>query len=157
MPRTSPWWKGKGSARMRFLTRRRGDAETSAEKRRSQREDERGDSGGWWPSVRSGRAFRTEDVRAWNAERSGGAVGLWTSLMRVSTFLFATLLVSSILAAQDADPGRLVFEGRCARCHGADGNGGELGPAIRGRLAARTNEQLVMESSRRWMTLRSLG
>jgi len=39
------------------------------------------------------------------------------------------------LPAQDADPGRLVFEGRCARCHGADGNGGELGPAIRGRLA----------------------
>src|ERR1039458_2870981 len=38
-----------------ILTRRRGDAEISAEKRRSQREDERGASGGWWPSVRSGR------------------------------------------------------------------------------------------------------
>ena len=38
-----------------ILTRRHGDAEMSAEKRRSQREDERGDSAGWWPSVRSGR------------------------------------------------------------------------------------------------------
>ena len=63
--------------------------------------------------------------------------------MRATTFLFATLLATSTLWAQDADPGRVVFEGRCARCHGADGNGGELGPAIRGRLAARTNEQLV--------------
>src|SRR5207302_7034513 len=46
------------------------------------------------------------------------------------------------LAAQDPDPGRAVFETRCARCHGSDGNGGELGPAIRNRLAARTDEQL---------------
>src|ERR1035441_9349324 len=45
-------------------------------------------------------------------------------LMRVSTFLSAALLLTLNLAAQDADPGRLVFEGRCARCHGADGNGG---------------------------------
>ena len=63
--------------------------------------------------------------------------------MRVSTFLFATLLLTSTLPAQDADPGRVVFEGRCARCHGADGNGGELGPAIRGRLAARNDQQLA--------------
>src|SRR5450631_365594 len=63
--------------------------------------------------------------------------------MRVSTILFTAFLLTSTLLAQDADPGRVVFEGRCARCHGADGNGGELGPAIRGRLAARTNEQLV--------------
>src|ERR1035441_7099629 len=63
--------------------------------------------------------------------------------MRLSSLVFAALLPTSILAAQDADPGRLVFEGRCARCHGADGNGGELGPAIRGRLAGRTNEQLA--------------
>src|ERR1035441_5020472 len=30
-------------------------AEEEAEKRRREREDERGDSGEWWPSVRSGR------------------------------------------------------------------------------------------------------
>jgi alcohol dehydrogenase (cytochrome c) len=63
--------------------------------------------------------------------------------MRVTTVLFIILLAASALPAQDADPGRVVFEGRCARCHGADGNGGELGPAIRGRLASRTNEQLA--------------
>ena len=63
--------------------------------------------------------------------------------MRLSSLVFAALLLTSILVAQDADPGRLVFEGRCARCHGADGNGGELGPPIRDRLAAHTNEQLV--------------
>src|ERR1035437_4236636 len=54
LPRTGPWWKGMGKRESVILTRRRGDAERNAEKRRSQREDERGDSGGWWPSVRSG-------------------------------------------------------------------------------------------------------
>ena len=63
--------------------------------------------------------------------------------MRVSSYCFAILLLTFTLSAQDADPGRIVFEGRCARCHGADGNGGELGPAIRGRLAARNDQQLV--------------
>jgi len=33
------------------------------------------------------------------------------------------------------DPGRLVFESRCGRCHGGDGNGGEMGPPIPQRLA----------------------
>ncbi len=63
--------------------------------------------------------------------------------MRISTLLFATLLLSSTLPSQDADPGRLVFEGRCARCHGGDGNGGDMGPAIRRRLPALSNEQLA--------------
>lgn len=45
--------------------------------------------------------------------------------------------------AQDADPGRVVFESRCARCHGSDANGGEMGPGIRGRLAARNDQQLA--------------
>ena len=63
--------------------------------------------------------------------------------MRVSTLFFTTLLLSSTLPAQDADPGRLVFEGRCARCHGGDGNGGDMGPAIRRRLPALSNEQLA--------------
>ena len=41
-------------------------------------------------------------------------------------------LGSDLLAqnAQDVDPGRAAFESRCARCHGADGNGGEMGPPI---------------------------
>jgi alcohol dehydrogenase (cytochrome c) len=46
-------------------------------------------------------------------------------------------------AGQAADPGRQVFEIRCARCHGADGNGGEMGPAIVERLGGRDDEQLA--------------
>jgi alcohol dehydrogenase (cytochrome c) len=40
------------------------------------------------------------------------------------------------LAAQARDPGRKSFELRCARCHGADGNGGDTGPPIALRLSA---------------------
>ena len=62
------------------------------------------------------------------------------------TFVFAALAIIPVapaLVAQDADPGKVVFENRCARCHGSDGNGGERGPAIRTRLAARDNSQLT--------------
>jgi alcohol dehydrogenase (cytochrome c) len=52
------------------------------------------------------------------------------------------LLVMRPMQAQD-NPGKVVFETRCAQCHGSDGNGGERGPAIRGRLAERTDQQLV--------------
>jgi alcohol dehydrogenase (cytochrome c) len=42
------------------------------------------------------------------------------------------------------DPGRLLFESRCGRCHGGDGNGGEMGPPIPQRLANySTPEQLT--------------
>jgi alcohol dehydrogenase (cytochrome c) len=47
--------------------------------------------------------------------------------------------------APSAEPpaaGRATFESRCSGCHGADGNGGELGPAIAWRLAALTDSQL---------------
>jgi alcohol dehydrogenase (cytochrome c) len=44
--------------------------------------------------------------------------------------------------AQGADAGRQVFVSRCAGCHGSDGNGGELGPAIVTRVPARTDEEL---------------
>ena len=50
---------------------------------------------------------------------------------------------TSGLMAQNADPGRPIFEATCARCHGADGMGGERGPNIVGRLASRTDEQLA--------------
>ena len=47
------------------------------------------------------------------------------------------------LHAQTVDPGRKAFETRCARCHGGDGNGGEMGPPIVQRLTARDDEQLA--------------
>src|SRR4051794_31735636 len=63
--------------------------------------------------------------------------------MRAFLPLTAVLVLTGAVSAQDADPGRAVFETRCARCHGSDANGGELGPAIRTRLAGLTDEQLA--------------
>src|SRR4051794_28644579 len=53
------------------------------------------------------------------------------------------LVLSSAALAQSADPGRRVFETYCARCHGGDGNGGEMGPSIITRLPTRDDEQLA--------------
>src|ERR1019366_8391095 len=57
--------------------------------------------------------------------------------------LSCLFLATPVLLAQNADPGQKVFESRCARCHGADGNGGEMGPPILGRLARRDDQQLT--------------
>ncbi|HEY1340407.1 MAG TPA: PQQ-binding-like beta-propeller repeat protein [Bryobacteraceae bacterium] len=62
--------------------------------------------------------------------------------MRLSTLAFGAFC-SATLLAQDVDPGRLAFESRCARCHGADAAGGEMGPDIRERLASRSDAQLT--------------
>ena len=40
------------------------------------------------------------------------------------------------LCAQAPDAGRGLFESQCARCHGPQGGGGELGPAIAARGCA---------------------
>src|SRR2546423_14338931 len=58
-------------------------------------------------------------------------------------FFVVTLLAATSLLAQDVDQGRKAFESRCARCHGADANGGEMGPRITGRLSARDDRQLA--------------
>lgn len=69
--------------------------------------------------------------------------------MRINTIRLAWLGVLGLacappaLHAQTVDPGRKAFESRCARCHGGDGNGGEMGPPIRERLTTRDNEQLM--------------
>lgn len=63
--------------------------------------------------------------------------------MRLFTLLFGTVFTASIALAQDADLGRGLFESRCAQCHGADGNGGDMGPPIALRLATRDNEKLA--------------
>src|SRR4029077_11257490 len=56
--------------------------------------------------------------------------------------LFCVLLSASTAQAQTPDSGQQVFVGRCAGCHGSDGNGGELGPAIAARVPSRTDEDL---------------
>ena len=45
--------------------------------------------------------------------------------------------------AQAPDAGRKSFENRCSGCHGADGNGGELGPPIARRVAARSDAEII--------------
>ena len=57
--------------------------------------------------------------------------------------LFVLVPLAATVAPQDPDPGRKAFENRCARCHGGDGNGGEMGPSILFRLPSRTDQQLT--------------
>jgi alcohol dehydrogenase (cytochrome c) len=45
--------------------------------------------------------------------------------------------------AQTPPPGKIPFERLCARCHGADARGGEMGPGILSRLTLRTDEELA--------------
>jgi alcohol dehydrogenase (cytochrome c) len=63
--------------------------------------------------------------------------------MRSSVLLLLGAVCAPIVSAQDTTPGRVIFEARCARCHGGDGSGGEMGPAIRTRLADRSDEQIA--------------
>lgn len=53
------------------------------------------------------------------------------------------LLYPARAPAQDVDAGGRQYESLCARCHGGDGNGGELGPAIVTRIATLTDEELA--------------
>ena len=60
-----------------------------------------------------------------------------------SAALIGMFSTAFALRAQTVDPGRRVFESRCARCHGADGNGGERGPSITARLTMQDDQQLT--------------
>ena len=55
----------------------------------------------------------------------------------------ALLLLPALTIAQDVDPGRRAFESRCGRCHGGDGRGAEMGPAIVEKLRLRDDRQLA--------------
>jgi alcohol dehydrogenase (cytochrome c) len=57
--------------------------------------------------------------------------------------LAGLLVTGTSLFAQAVDPGRPAFEARCARCHGGDGRGGEMGPAITERLTPLDDQQLI--------------
>jgi alcohol dehydrogenase (cytochrome c) len=58
-------------------------------------------------------------------------------------FLLTIALGLAAQDPQDVDPARQTFEIHCARCHGADGNGGDIGPPIVLRLRAHNDEQLA--------------
>src|SRR5206468_8474463 len=57
-------------------------------------------------------------------------------------FIASSLLMAPKLRAQVPDKGKKTFESICGRCHGGDGNGGEMGPPILTRLRSRNDEQL---------------
>ena len=61
----------------------------------------------------------------------------------LSTIALFLLIGLTLAAQEDVAAGRKSFETRCARCHGADGNGGEMGPPIVLRLWNKSDEQLV--------------
>lgn len=61
----------------------------------------------------------------------------------MTRFLFLTALLPGALLAQTTDPGRAQFEGHCAVCHGRDGHGGELGPAIQTRIGNYSESELT--------------
>jgi alcohol dehydrogenase (cytochrome c) len=50
---------------------------------------------------------------------------------------------SAALLFGQPDAGQRIFETTCGRCHGADGNGGEMGPAIAGRISGFEDDQLA--------------
>jgi alcohol dehydrogenase (cytochrome c) len=62
--------------------------------------------------------------------------------MRIRAAAIGLLACTAVLAdraeltGQPVEPGRQSFELRCARCHGADANGGDTGPPIASRLPA---------------------
>jgi alcohol dehydrogenase (cytochrome c) len=54
-----------------------------------------------------------------------------------------SIVIGVSVVGQSADAGRATFVSRCAGCHGTDGNGGELGPAIAARIPIRTDDDLA--------------
>jgi alcohol dehydrogenase (cytochrome c) len=69
---------------------------------------------------------------------------MWIRLVALALLGGAGLVVSGSEArAQSLEAGRKTFEQRCARCHGADGDGGEMGPPIGLRLSALSDEDLT--------------
>jgi cytochrome c oxidase cbb3-type subunit 3 len=66
--------------------------------------------------------------------------------MRAAAVLFLVLVsVTVVILAQAPHPdaGRTAFERTCARCHGADGQGGAMGPGITMQVRLRTDQELA--------------
>jgi alcohol dehydrogenase (cytochrome c) len=53
------------------------------------------------------------------------------------------LVLSAAALPAQQDAGQRIFETTCARCHGGDGNGGEMGPPILQRILEHDETQLV--------------
>ena len=65
---------------------------------------------------------------------------------RLRWVLQTTVVALALVAAahgQTVAAGRTLFEAQCANCHGGDGEGGALGPAIVNRIQARGDAQIT--------------
>ena len=51
--------------------------------------------------------------------------------------------VAPVLMAQANHPGKTVFEGHCAACHGSDANGGEFAAGIVTRIVNRSDSDIA--------------
>lgn len=67
----------------------------------------------------------------------------WAKLKKQMVVGVLLLGAASFLAGQDIENGRKQFAAHCSMCHGADGNGGELGPGIVSKLPAHDDPSLV--------------
>ena len=68
---------------------------------------------------------------------------LWSAAMRVLLVSCGVVLATSSALLQPQDRGRAVYDASCARCHGADGLGGQSGPGIVARLPLRADDDLA--------------
>jgi len=60
------------------------------------------------------------------------------------TILFLAVAAVGQTPDSSINAGRVTFEKSCGKCHGGDGNGGEMGPAILYRLPARNDSELAV-------------
>jgi len=79
-------------------------------------------------------------------ERSSSRVRGATSFLTLTSLLFAALAGAAVLqapaSAQDAGPGKVLFEQKCASCHSI-GRGPLVGPDLKGITTARDRNWLV--------------
>jgi len=63
--------------------------------------------------------------------------------MRHVLFALASVLAAGNAFSQSLVPGRAQYDQFCARCHGGDGLGGQMGPGIVERLAGRSDADMA--------------
>ncbi len=61
-------------------------------------------------------------------------------VLGIELLVIATTVSAALGQAPAA--GKQVFDTRCARCHGPEAGGGELGPSIVRGIGSRTNQEL---------------